>query len=231
METENNALWDAITRKISRESSKEDEETLKQWLDEAEINRKSYDVLSSIRIKQDEKTNSDDKKQIFSELINSIHRNKSKVERKLPKKILLIAASVALIFATAMVSYIVGKQNFTSQLIDVYSPKGIKSNITLSDGTKIMDETRVIRFLDFGKARLVVLEIDLHASVCPITFGDTKEGSMGIRINDQIRADKGKGKIVTRSLKPLNAMFLASISRLNTEGSNANTRQPRALAA
>ena len=34
-------------------------------------------------------------------------------------------------------------------------------------------------------------DIDLEASVCPITFGDTKEGAMGIRINDQIRTDKG----------------------------------------
>jgi hypothetical protein len=65
----------------------------------------------------------------------------------------------------------------------------------MADGTKIMDETRVISFHDVGKARLLVLDIDLEASVCPITFGDTKEGSMGIRINDQIRADKGKGKL------------------------------------
>lgn len=63
------------------------------------------------------------------------------------------------------------------------------------DGTKIMDETRVIKFYGGAKARLLVLEIDLLASVCPITFGDTKEGSMGIRINDVIRADKGKGKL------------------------------------
>ena len=65
----------------------------------------------------------------------------------------------------------------------------------MSDGTKIMDEARMIRFLDVGAARLLILEIDLEASVCPITFGDTKEGSMGFRINDQIRTEKGKGKL------------------------------------
>jgi hypothetical protein len=64
-----------------------------------------------------------------------------------------------------------------------------------ADGEKIMDEERKISFYDFGKARLIVLDIDLHASVCPITFGDTKEGAMAIRINDQIRGDK-KGKMV-----------------------------------
>jgi hypothetical protein len=65
----------------------------------------------------------------------------------------------------------------------------------MADGTKIMDERRVIHFHDLGKVRLITIDIDLEASVCPIVFGDTKEGSMGIRINDQIRADKGKGKL------------------------------------
>ncbi|HZT80382.1 MAG TPA: PmoA family protein [Gemmataceae bacterium] len=63
-----------------------------------------------------------------------------------------------------------------------------------ADGTKVLDETRTIHLYDLGAAKLFVLNIDLHASVCPITFGDTKEGSMGIRINDDIRATKGKEK-------------------------------------
>jgi hypothetical protein len=64
-----------------------------------------------------------------------------------------------------------------------------------ADGVKIMDEKRKIQLHDLGKSRLIVVNIDLHASVCPITFGDTKEGSFGIRINDVINAAKGKGKI------------------------------------
>jgi methane monooxygenase PmoA-like len=65
-----------------------------------------------------------------------------------------------------------------------------------ADGDKIMDEKRKIALHDFGKARLLVLDIDLHASACPIIFGDTKEGALGIRVNDQIRGDKkGKGKL------------------------------------
>lgn len=64
------------------------------------------------------------------------------------------------------------------------------------DGEKMMDETRTIRLVDAGKARLIILECDLHASVCNLVFGDTKEGAMGIRINDSINASKtGKGKI------------------------------------
>src|SRR5262249_55355394 len=71
------------------------------------------------------------------------------------------------------------------------------------EGQKILDEKRTIHFHDFGDARLIVFDIDLHASVCPIVFGDTKEGSFGIRINDAIREEmtvdkkrtKGPGKL------------------------------------
>jgi hypothetical protein len=63
-----------------------------------------------------------------------------------------------------------------------------------ADGVKILDENRTIHLYDLGSAKLFVFDIDLHASVCPITFGDTKEGSMGIRINDAIREQKGKDK-------------------------------------
>lgn len=65
-----------------------------------------------------------------------------------------------------------------------------------ADGQKILDETRTIDFYDFGKARLIVMRSSLSASVCTIIFGDTKEGSFGVRVNDVIRADKvGKGKL------------------------------------
>jgi len=71
-----------------------------------------------------------------------------------------------------------------------------KNEWRTADGVKIMDEARDIYVYDFGKARLIVLNIDLHASVCPIVFGDTKEGAMGIRISDKITEVKGgKGKI------------------------------------
>src|SRR5262249_28814913 len=72
-----------------------------------------------------------------------------------------------------------------------------------ADGTKILDETRTGRLYDMGKARLRVLDIDRLASTYPVTFGNTKEGSMGVRVNDKIRAEvtenkkrvKGLGKI------------------------------------
>lgn len=62
-----------------------------------------------------------------------------------------------------------------------------KNEWRTADGTKTLDEDRTISVRSVGTERLIVLNIDLHASVCPITFGDTKEGSMGVRVNDQFR--------------------------------------------
>ena len=84
--------------------------------------------------------------------------------------------------------------------VDVGTPKNsaaqasvaTKNEWRTADGTKILDETRVIRLhkLPSG-SRLLELDIDLLASVCPITFGDTKEGSFGVRVNDEIIAKNG----------------------------------------
>ena len=55
------------------------------------------------------------------------------------------------------------------------------------DGVKILDEVRVIHFIERAEGRLFGFEITLKATVCPITFGDTKEGSFGIRTHDSLR--------------------------------------------
>lgn len=63
--------------------------------------------------------------------------------------------------------------------------------------TKLLDETRTIHLYNFGATRLLVLDIDLHASVAPITFADTRDGSLGVRVNDALSVVTGKGKITT----------------------------------
>ncbi len=70
-----------------------------------------------------------------------------------------------------------------------------------ADGEKILEETRTIRVTQLEGAWLIVVESDLFAPTYNIVFDDTKEGSFGIRINEQIIAGKtkdgggGKGKI------------------------------------
>ncbi len=82
--------------------------------------------------------------------------------------------------------------------LDVLPNRGFKSHNEwrTADGVKILDEDRTVLFHNFGKARLFDIRIDLHASACPIVFGDTKEGAFGVRINDAINASKtGRGKL------------------------------------
>lgn len=68
------------------------------------------------------------------------------------------------------------------------------------DGVKILDETRTVTVTATDAGRLIVLDIDLHASACPITFGDTKEGSMGVRVSDEYRLNgPGSQGVVTSS--------------------------------
>jgi hypothetical protein len=66
-----------------------------------------------------------------------------------------------------------------------------------AEGQKVLDETRTIHFYPLGSGRnLFVLDIDLRASEWPITFADTKEGSLGVRVRESLRVDRGKGKLI-----------------------------------
>ncbi len=58
------------------------------------------------------------------------------------------------------------------------------------DGVKILEEVRVIHLIDGKEGRTFTFDIVLKATVCPITFGDTKEGSFGIRVRDELRMEK-----------------------------------------
>src|SRR5262249_51214199 len=53
-----------------------------------------------------------------------------------------------------------------------------------ADGTTLLHEERILHLYDLGKAHLIVLDIDLRAGAYAITFGDTKEGSLGVRVRD-----------------------------------------------
>jgi hypothetical protein len=65
------------------------------------------------------------------------------------------------------------------------------------DGVKILDEVRVIHFIDRPEGRLFEFDIALKATICPIRFGDTKEGSFGIRVHDDLRPSEKTGSTIT----------------------------------
>ncbi|MBY0232028.1 MAG: PmoA family protein, partial [Gemmataceae bacterium] len=67
-----------------------------------------------------------------------------------------------------------------------------------SEGTKIMDETRTLSIHPVAKGHLLVMASEMTASVAPLVFGDTKEGSWGVRVRKTValKTSGGKGKMV-----------------------------------
>ena len=68
-----------------------------------------------------------------------------------------------------------------------------------ADGVKLLDESRVLTVSDHGAGVLLALDITLTASEGPVTFGDTKEGAMGVRVHDELRTQVKSGGVVTSS--------------------------------
>ena len=86
----------------------------------------------------------------------------------------------------------------------VTSDKGIPTVSTLNewrttDGTVIMTEKRDISLENAGNGYLIRIHSELIASNYPITFGDTKEGSMGVRVRDSVTEKDNKGGKLTNA--------------------------------
>ena len=75
----------------------------------------------------------------------------------------------------------------------------------MPNGDDILCEKRTISLCDLGVGRLLIVQSDLCATRSPVVFGDTKEGAFGVRVNDQLRTDLGKGKPVPPGNKITNS--------------------------
>ena len=69
-----------------------------------------------------------------------------------------------------------------------------------ADGTVVCTDERTLRFYNPGRAseRLIDFEITLKASNGELTFGDTKEGTMAVRLAEtmKLKGEVGKGHII-----------------------------------
>lgn len=65
------------------------------------------------------------------------------------------------------------------------------------DDRKVLEDERVIEFGTIGESRYIDFAITLKATDGPVTFGDTKEGTFGVRVAATMAVDsKLGGKIV-----------------------------------
>jgi hypothetical protein len=65
-------------------------------------------------------------------------------------------------------------------------------------GKTLLKETRTMTFSADGDNRIIDIDLTLKAEDQPVKFGDTKEGTFAIRINDSM-TEKAKGGILTNS--------------------------------
>jgi hypothetical protein len=66
------------------------------------------------------------------------------------------------------------------------------------DGGKVLTDERTMRFGADGESRWIDFDVTLVAAADEVKFGDTKEGSFGLRIAESMRTDrKLGGKIIT----------------------------------
>jgi hypothetical protein len=67
------------------------------------------------------------------------------------------------------------------------------------DGTKVCEDERTLRFGSDGDARWIDFDITIKANDKPVKFGDTKEGTFGVRVATPMRPDAGKGGRIVNS--------------------------------
>jgi hypothetical protein len=87
------------------------------------------------------------------------------------------------------------------------------------DGQKLLDDERRLAFFTSGDNRVIDFDIKLIAGDSPVTFGDTKEGSFGIRITESARVDRGPGRILNSEGQIDNA---SNIKKTQTWGKRAS---------
>jgi hypothetical protein len=74
-----------------------------------------------------------------------------------------------------------------------------KNEWQTADGVKILDEVRTVSLMEVAGGRLFTFECKLTANDFNITFGDTKEGSFGVRTHDAWRLELPTGGVVASS--------------------------------
>jgi hypothetical protein len=72
-------------------------------------------------------------------------------------------------------------------------------------GKKVCEDRRQLTFGTRGDARWIDFDITLRASEGAVVFGDTKEGTFGLRVADSLRVDAGKGGKIINSNGQTNA--------------------------
>ena len=82
----------------------------------------------------------------------------------------------------------------TVQSGPIYGLMRTKTDWIKPDGTKIAEDQREVRVYNFGSGYMMDFAVTLKAVGGPLILGDTKEGSLALRLADSMRAKVEKDK-------------------------------------
>jgi len=172
MEGENDTLWEAVARSLSKEGMDGDDSLMDKWLADNELNPKCLSILDGLEIESKIGANTDDKKQVFNDVLQRIQTDGRSQKQKEKKYYFLAAASIVILIALGTWFGLSQKSAETQQLVEVYSPKGVKSKLRLNDGTNIVlnAESKLTYPSRFSKSeRTVKLEGEAYFEVAKDT--------------------------------------------------------------
>lgn len=66
-------------------------------------------------------------------------------------------------------------------------------------GRKVCEDERIVGFYGLGENRVIDFDITLKATAGPVTFGDTKEGMFGLRLESSMDVKKKQGGKITNA--------------------------------
>jgi hypothetical protein len=78
----------------------------------------------------------------------------------------------------------------------VYGLLRTRNDWIAPDGKKVCEDTRELRIYHTKTGRMMDFQVTVQATDGPVTFGDTKEGMMGVRVASSMDVDRGQGHIV-----------------------------------
>ena len=148
---------DRINDKLMNDISAEDQKCLEHWSASYPDNEKFLELLDSIELSSHVKERSEDMRaSILSQLNKKIDQA---IRREVWLKIVSVAASVAILIGiTGYFSYQQGYKHQNSQLVELANPLGMKSTVTLPDGSRvILNAGTVLKYPNafVGKDRMV----------------------------------------------------------------------------
>jgi len=132
---EKESIWDKIADLFSKEEQDVDEKEVKEWLAANPRNKQSLEIISSINFRFDAKPSEASKRASYANVMYKINKANAR-SRKL--KIFYAAASISILLISGSVMYYLTNDNAgKSSLITTVCEKGVKSSITLEDGTVV----------------------------------------------------------------------------------------------